>query len=325
MLMDRNWQQITLLTLLICASTVRAGQDSQVENNAKQWLQRMLASTSALNYQGVFVYIQGQNLEVMSIQHSGANHGEERQYLHTLNGPRREVVVKGNEVICSLPDQQITFNTTQYQRTPFPISLPQDLSSLEQNYDFKMQGEERVANRNTRKIMIEPRDGYRFGYQLWLDTEHAVVLRSALLDEQHNIREQLVFTEFKVLDQIPLQLIKPQFINAASLFSRPATKATLPEPLWQADELPPGFTIMLQQRYPHEQQHIEHIVISDGLATVSVFLEPVADSQSLLEGPTQIDAINAYAMVLDKHQLIAVGEVPMTTVEHIAKAIHRSE
>ena len=320
------WRRAALVSVLLAASSsaVIAG-----SNEGKQWLQHMLENARSLNYKGVFVYVQGPNLEVMSIVHSGDG-DKQRQHLVALNGAVREVTVAGEEVICSLPGQQIAFNTSKYKRSPIPISLPQDLDGLEQSYRFEEKGEDRVANRVTRIISIEPRDNLRFGYRLWLDRETGMVLRSALLDDQGKIREQFVFTEFEVVNQVAQDLLKPQFISARKL----ATKISgnmfsevILQPVWQAGELPSGFHTIVQQRSPDSTagEAAEHIVFSDGLAAVSVFVEKIQDEEPLLEGPTSMDAMSAYGVVMDGYQVIAVGEVPQRTVEQIARAMQRIE
>ena len=320
---------LALLAWLIWASGAAAGEIASSHNEAKQWLQRMLESTRALNYQGVFVYVQGQNIEVMSIVHSGPTRAgdKERQHMFALNGAAREVTVSGEEVICSLPNQRIAFDTSKYKHSRFPISLPQDLDGLENNYRFLLLGGDRVANRTTRIISIEPRDALRFGYRLWLDNETGMVLRSALIDDAGVIREQLIFTEFQVLSQVAQDLLKPRFINTRNITIKAAgnvSSVTVSEPQWRAEELPAGFEIILQQRYSSNDKELatEHIVVSDGLATVSVFVE-ISQSEPLLQGPTQMDAMSAYGVVLDVYQLIAVGEVPISTVEQIAQAMRR--
>ena len=317
-----------LLVLVLWVNSVTAG-DKLGHEEAKLWLQRMLESARALNYQGVFVYVQGQDIEVMSIVHSGQKRpsDKQRQHMFALNGTAREVTVSGEEVVCSLPDQQIAFDTSKYKHSRFPISLPQELDGLEENYRFVILGDDRVANRSTRIIGIEPRDALRFGYRLWLDKDTGMVLRSALIDDNGNIREQLIFTEFRVLNTVAQDLLKPKFIDTRNVTvnaARMMTSVAVAEPQWHAERLPAGFEIILQQRYKNKDHApaTEHIVISDGLATVSVFLEKV-QSKPLLEGPTQMDAMSAYGVVLDDYQLIAVGEVPMRTVEQIAQAMRQ--
>jgi len=313
------------LSFAVCHAAFGAAES----DNAKQWLQRMLESARMLDYRGVFVYVQGQNLEVMSIVHSGTG-DKKRQRLIALNGAAREITVSGEEAICLLPDQQIAFDTSKYKHSPLPINLPQELASLEQNYRFVENGEDRVADRITRIISIEPRDDLRFGYRLWLDRETGMILRSALLDGQGQVREQFVFTEFEVLDQVAQELLKPQLISAHTV-SRTLAGNTFSEkvhePEWHAKHLPSGFNIVLQQRRPNSAQGnaVEQIVFSDGLAAVSVFLEKVQADGPLLEGPTQMDALNAYGALKEGYQVIAVGEVPMRTIEQIAHAMQRME
>ncbi|NJN46448.1 MAG: transcriptional regulator [Candidatus Competibacteraceae bacterium] len=295
-------------------------------NEAKQWLERMMQATKTLNYEGSFVYIQGQSLEAMRIVHNSGIEGE-RQHMTSLNGPLREVVVTNSQVTCLTPQQQVVFNSGRYKRSAFPISLPHDLNRLESFYAFKMQGHDRVAGQTTQVVAIQPRDKLRFGYRLWLDQETALVLRSALMDEQEQVVEQMMFTHVQLTNSIdPTEPPASPTSTVATLSSdsnnSPEVEQT-PSP-WQVTELPAGFEQIMRNRLlsASNQQAINHIVFSDGLITVSVFVEPLQGAEPVLEGPSRMGAMNAFGTVVNDHQVVVVGEVPAITVQLIASSVH---
>lgn len=323
---------LLLLLLFQNAYALAASSDARdavKSPESKALLQRMLESAQTLSYQGVFVYVQGQTLEVMSVVHS-VDGSKRRQRLTALNGEAREVAVSGENVVCSLPQQQIAFSTAQFHHSPLPINLPQDLDALERTYQFDMVGDDRVAGREARIVAIKPRDMLRFGYRLWLDNVTGMVLRSALLDDAGRVREQFVFTEFKVHDKIAPALLMPTFAyakKAGAFTSNILFSERVNKPTWQASQLPAGFQSMLQQRRPNQPVKSDaHIVFSDGLATVSVFIEKLTPNEPALEGSTHIDAMSAYGVIYQQqHQIVAVGDVPMETVKQIALAIEPIE
>ena len=240
---------------------------------AKQWLERMISASQTLSYEGTFVYIQQQSVEVMRIAQSSVT---KRQRMFSLNGAPREVVVKDESIMCVLPEQRVSFST-QHNRSPFPISLPNELDKLKNSYRFVLLGDDRVADRATQIVAIQPRDELRYGYQLWLDKENAVVLRSALVDHNDNILEQLVFTNINFKPEIDSTLLRSHYTTNARAKVLPLKRQrTLRPSLWSVTTLPAGFQQISHQRYPAKnssgtQQITEHFVFSDGLATVSVF------------------------------------------------------
>jgi sigma-E factor negative regulatory protein RseB len=323
---------MNLMTLHLAVLTLALWQVeiafAESQNNAKEWLERMIQATQTLNYEGTFVYVQGQHLEAMHIIHKGGMDGEQ-QRMFSLSGSPREVVVADNQVICLLPKQKKSLSSSGYQRSPFPISLPQELDELEQNYRFKMFGKDRVADMKTQVIAIQPHDNLRFGYKLWLEQETAMVLRSAILNEKGHTLEQLMFTDWQVKPEIDKVLVLPP--DSKVLRSPPASGGNgQPEeqkPNWMFGELPSGFRQIMYNRFTGaSDKHLtEHIVLTDGLATVSVFLEPLAGSPPLLKGAAQMGAMNAYGKVINKHQALVVGEVPQATVQQIASALQPAQ
>ena len=315
---------LILAFLAVPAATIAGGGDHQ----ARVWLERMMQAAEKISYEGTFVYIQGSDVEVMHIVYSKDNVGEIQRML-SLNGPEREVLAADDKVVCLLPQQQVAFSTSAASQSPFPISLPRDLAKLEMFYRFKMLGKERIANTQTQIIAIEPRDKLRFGYRLWLDEKSGMVLRSALYDEYDNIVEQLVFTELaiKSSDDVSLRAVQD------SVRAKLADKAQMAAPGvavahsdWQVSEPPEGFMEVMHTRYPgvSSSHPTEHIVFTDGLATVSVFLEELDTKQAHFKGPTRMGAMNAFADMIDGYQIMVVGEVPLATVALIAASLKRA-
>lgn len=308
----------TGLLTLCCLATVWAGDDDQ----AKQWLQRMLHASQTLSYHGTFVYIQGQDVEVMNIAHSGEAQSK-RQRMVTLTGAMREVVVAENSVMCLLPQQQVAFRQLSHDRSPFPISLPHELDALEAHYRFTMFGDDRVAGLKTRIVAIQARDQLRYSYRLWLEHDSGMVLRSALVDTDGAVLEQLLFTDIEI-GPIDPTLLMPQYLNPASAAQlvEADKNSAVSQSAWTVSEPPPGFRRISHTRSADKSAHpTEHMVFSDGLATVSVFLEYLGGAEPLLSGPSRMATMNAFGAVLGDYQVISIGEVPAATVQRIATSI----
>ncbi len=294
---------------------------------ARHWLERMLGSAQTLNYEGTFIYVQGPHMETMRIIHGGGPEGE-RQRLVSLSGPPREIVVANNSVICLSPKQQATFVGGDYQRSPFPPSIPRELGRLESHYELAMLGEDRVAGLAVQVIAIKPRDAWRFGYRLWLDQRNGMVLRSALLDERGSPIEQLMFTDLQVKPQIDEATFAPPAGSTVEPSQNPGGEAPpdgepVTQSAWRVEQLPDGFTKVSHKRFAEAsgRHPTEHLVFADGLATISVFLERLEGAPPLLQGSSQLGSMNAFGTVIAGHQVLVVGEVPAATVQHIAASI----
>lgn len=318
------WPVLALI-VLPCIAVIAQPTD---RDTAEQWLERMIDATRTLSYEGVFVYIQGHNVEVMAIAHRYQG-GHEQQRMYSLTGPRREVLVDNGHVVCVLPDRHFAFEVSRFDRSPFPISFPQELSKLHYGYHFELLSEERVLDRTTRKIAVRPRDDMRYGYYLWLDKQTGLVLRSALVDERDNFVEQLLFTHIVIGAEIPPERLTPSpqsqaVLDTVTLQQKHSPSSEDVQPRWQATDLPSGFQQVMHQRHGNGDHTppTEQLVFSDGLATVSVFIEELI-SQPLLIGASRMDAVNTYGVVVDdRYQIIVVGEVPLKTVALIAAGMN---
>lgn len=96
------------------------------------------------------------------------------------------------------------------------------------------------------------------------------------------------------------------------------------EAAWTVTVLPPGFRLraVRAQRAEPGEAPLDQLVYSDGVASVSVFIEAVvAAAEQGSEGPSHIGAANAYTTVIKGHLVTAVGEVPVRTVEVIARSV----
>ena len=320
-------------TLALATSTLPPTSWTQpVIEDARHWLEQMLRSTQTLSYEGTFIYVQGPHLEAMRIVNGGGTEGQQRRRLYSLSGPPREIMVANNSVICLLPKQHTTFVGSEYPRSPFPLSIPRELGRLESHYALEMVGKDRVAGLDAQIIAIKPHDAWRFGYRLWLDRRNGIVLRSALLDEKGYPVEQLMFTDLQVKPQIEDAAFTSSALPAATTAAEASPNpkgadSPIGEPVtrsaWRIDQLPEGFVKVSHNRFTKAPSHppTEHLVFSDGLATISVFVEKLDGTPPLLQGSSQMGSMNAFGTVVSGHQILVVGEVPAATVQRIAIAI----
>jgi len=322
--MRRKFSARLLLALMLGGvSTVSLAAD---QDDATRWLERMVRSAHQLNYTGTFVYQQDGSLQSMKIIHAVSDNGE-RERLVSLTGPNREVIRNRDRVTCILPeDSPIVVEHVGAQR-PFPVKLPTDLRPLSKYYDIHLDGEDRIAGIEARKVVIVPRDHYRYGQNFWLAEDNGLLLRAEVLNEKGQIIEQVMFTSLQTLDSVPDALLQPKATadtRILHLKNKPSGKALDDtEVKWRVATLPPGFSQQLHRIHylPEKKYPVEHHVYSDGLASVSVFIERRAEDTDAFVGASSMGGVNAYGRILGDHSVTVVGEVPPATVKQIAESL----
>ena len=187
---------------------------------------------------------------------------------------------------------------------------------------------ERVAGMKARQIHIVPRDRYRYGQRLWVAETSHLPLRSEVVDEQGNIIEMLIFTSLEVRDSIPADMLQPTVGEHDQIFElahqEPSRRAARRSPPgWESIDLPPGFRQKVQRRHflPNKFSQVEHHVYSDGLASVSVFIEQQDQEEQPLVGASRIGGVNIYGHLHNGHAITVLGEVPGVTVRQIAESM----
>lgn len=305
-------------------------QDPANPRNARQWLDSMSSSMRTLDYDGTFVYYHDGKLEAMRIVHQ-SNAGGEKERLMSLTGSAREVLRDDKVVTCIMPDNKSVMVGQSRPRQPYP-DVPEDLDSLSTYYSLSDAGDDRVAGMMTRVIAITPRDRFRYGYRFWIDTRHHMLLRFELSDEEGNAIEQVMFTGLQVGEDITAGDLEPSlsgdgynWFRQESSDGGEAVQALTPQ--WDVGQLPVGFELTDNQRKRVRQggEHAEHLVYSDGLATVSVYVEKLMDGTRSYTGLSNMGAMNAYGSVIDGHQVTVVGEVPAATVQSMAQSVVRRQ
>jgi sigma-E factor negative regulatory protein RseB len=293
---------------------------------AKQLLERMIQAVNNLSYQGTFIHLHDNQLETMKIMHDFKD-GKLQERLVSLNGAPREVIRDHTSVTCVMPDAQDISVDKRPLSSQFLASLPDDLDRLDTYYTFKLLGKGRVAGRNSKVVAIIPRDGYRYGYRFFVDDDSALPLKSDLMDERGKAVEQTMFTHLEVGVTRKEQLVKDlsDTPNAIELKGDTNNVQTIerPEgPNWIFQDLPAGFSINTRNVLtdPHGDEPIHQYVLTDGLASLSVFIETVGQSEAL-HGVSRLGAINAWGGQREGYQVTAVGEVPAITLLDVVDAM----
>lgn len=312
--------------------------------DARAWLERMNQALTKRNYEGTFFHLSEGRVETMHIVHR-MKAGRITERLQSLDGSGREFLRSNDQLICYLPDQHTVLVEPRQERGPLLGSLPQFGSDANDYYRIELLGATHVLGRPARLIAVNPKDQYRFGYRLWLDETTAMPLKTQLCDSHGQVIEQILFARLDMRDSISDSELQPAVRTAGMRWVRQGPAHDVDDSAlaaYRASELPPGFrlTVAGEQTIGEATAPAAHLVYSDGLATVSVFVEPASDGKSAasqapagaaeksapqpappMEGLARVGSGFAFSTMVQGHQVTAVGDVPAQTVEFIAHSI----
>jgi sigma-E factor negative regulatory protein RseB len=299
--------------------------DPLQQSEALALLQKIADAARELNYAGTFVYQHGDQVETSRIVHF-VDGGNEYEKLETLDGPRREVIRNNDEVLCYYPDAKIVRSDKRVARRTFPALLPERLSSLTEYYEIRKAESERIGGFNSQALILEPKDGLRYGHKFWADTASGLLLKARMLSERHSVVEQFSFTQVTIGSGVTREMVQPSFNIRfpewrLDRFANNAVSEL--ESGWTVKNFPPGFRKVLEMRRTKQGNAVlvTHMVYSDGLAAVSVFIEPAATRNKINEGLSQQGAINIYTRAIDDQIVTVLGEAPAATVMQIANSV----
>ncbi len=317
MLRGKLIRQIASLVLALIIADAWAGE-------ARTWLERMYQAVEELNYEGTFVHVQGGNAESLHIVHRNEG-GQISERIVSLDGAGREIIRHGDEVRSILPDRRVVLLKQRSGSGSILSTMPVFSGNFDPYYELTMYSTARVAKRSAQVIGIKPRDGYRYGYLLWLDMETAMPLKSQIRDENDQILEQILFTNLQMLDSVPDSALRPSANTEGYTWFRAAdpTDSGYVGESWVATDVPDGFYLAVSQRslLAGADFPVLHLVYSDGLATVSVFVEDPNNATQVAEGFSTVGSTNAFSLNVEGRRVTAVGEVPRQTVRGIATSL----
>ena len=295
-------------------------------DTAHEWLMKINQAARKLDYEGVFVYQHESQLEAMRIVHKVEN-GAARERLVSLNGAPREVIRNEREVTCYWPDKNsVMVEFRKADNQSFPAILPERLQNLADYYAIRLGDMERITGRPAQLVIVKPVDQYRYGYHLWADKETGLLLKADLLDTQGRILEQFMFTQINIGAKIPASALAPGVEGKGMVWHREDEdrKAITAKAGWTAAQLPKGFRLSahISRQTLMRKRPMEHLVYTDGLATVSVFVvKHGEDSKPFMLGPSRMGAVNALGSRVDDYQITTVGEVPAETIAMIGGSV----
>lgn len=287
-------------------------------------LQRIAEGSRQMTYSGTFVYRSGGKMDTSRIAHS-LRDGLEVERIEALEGSPREILRAGSEVKCFFPEEKLLIIENRSSGRGFPSLLPAGLGSLPEHYAIRGGGQGRVAGIKSRAVLLEPRDDLRYGHEFWMDAASGLLLKATLLGERGETLESFAFTQVKIGGQLEHEALKPRFDSERVRVQRVRAIEMKPDDMgWSFRTMLPGFrkmAAMKRQSAPENPESL-HVVFSDGLASISVFIEP-GGAGGEAESVSSIGPVNVYRRQLGDHRVVIMGEVPALAVRRLGDGIER--
>lgn len=295
-------------------------------------LQKSAYAARELNYQGVFVYQNGKQTSSVQITHMN-NAGREMTRNLVLDNNQRanseqanqpsEVYSQGNDIVIMRQKNQKTVIEKRRGQNLFPAMLPTNLHGIKASYNAQFGAKEFVAGREAQVIDLVSNDAFRYSYKIWADTEYGLLLKMTLVDSKNKTLEQIEFTQLSTLNSQDTNWFQPKIDLTKSYEMQDKTAVNHANSDWIVPELPVGYAKVDHRliTVAGKSKQVDHMIFSDGIGSVSLFIEPLAKGVRPKMGNMSIGSTNMCARFLDGYQITVVGEVPTLPCQQIANAV----
>jgi len=280
----------------------------------------MQESIKTLNYQGTVVFLKNNTLDSMKYFHA-ANKGIEQEHLLSLNSPIREILRNADKVSCLFKDlKKIEINHLPTHRS-FIINLPKDFNKQTAYYDFELGEQAQVALLPTQVILVKPKDEFRYARKIWIDKHHYLPLKTEVYDPTGVIIEQVMFTTLKIKKSLPFASVNLNSTHLKVKHIHQTGLQAIEKAVFVINNIPQGFkeVFFIQMQMHGSKQSVEHLLLSDGFSSISIYQEAQDDTV-----PLEIQSagsVNSLVKKIGKLQFVVMGDVPVKTIQFIANGI----
>lgn len=312
----------------VAPTSVDAAPAATEQRSIGEWLTRMHDASRKRAYTGTFVVSSDAMLASARIWH--ACEGEQQiERVDALTGPPRTTFRRNDHVVTFLQDSKVARMEKREALGLFPNLLQAADTSIAEFYGAKRLGQDRVAGFEADIVLLKPKDKLRFGYRVWSEKKSGLVIKLQTLDVDGKVLEQAAFSELQIDAPVRLESLA-RMMNKTSGYRTERVETLAADPAtegWTLSEPVPGFRSMScikRAPEPGMAPSTMQWVFSDGLASVSLFVEPYDAQRHLKEGLVGMGATQSLMRRSEDWWLTAVGEVPVATLKSFAAALQRT-
>lgn len=303
------------------ASPVTAGASWTVSD----WLERLHAASRERAYMGTFVVTSGAEMAASKIWHI-CNGVEQMERVETLTGTPRVTLRRNDEVITFVPDQRLVQRERREALRLFPDLLRAPDQRIETFYMARPVGTERVAGFDSFVVDFLPRDHLRHAYRIWSEKQTGLMVKMQTRSHDGRVLEQVAFTELQLDAPVRMdELLRQMNGTAGYTVLQPRMQPAGTQNLgWTMTASIPGFQSMsAYTRTEASGNPSFQWVFSDGLASVSLFLETFDPQRHGAEKTVADGATHSISRKMGNYWVTALGEVPVETLSLFMQALAR--
>lgn len=323
--------------LLLCASTLAAAAQPQVEpmprKEAASWLAKIHRAALKQNYVGTLTYQRGTGMHSTRIQHYADLFNNEYERVEALDGKQREMLRQNDVVRNLIYDVKLVVTEKQEHKDSFPALLATTNGDVLEQYDMRHLPSERVAGMDCEVFQLDPKDGFRYAYRIWADHNSGLLMRAQTIGEDGKVLEQVAFSQVEVGVPSEKQKIIAALKNLSgwNQYEIVTQPTNLADQGWTIGTPIKGFQKIREVRRPlgdiapagkgSSSFEVQQVVFSDGLAGLSLFIEPVSEKRTRREGFISQGATHVMVRRIADFWLTVVGEVPFATIKQFGAAV----
>jgi sigma-E factor negative regulatory protein RseB len=293
------------------------------ERTVAEWLTRMHDASLQRSYIGTFV-VSSSNGAMSSARIWHACDGQRQvERVDSLSGEKRSTFRKDDEVLTFLPESRTVRTERRESLGLFPDLIRPDESAIKDFYTANRVGADRVAGFEADIVQLLPRDALRFGYRIWSEKKSGLVIKMQTVDDTGKVLEQAAFSELQLdapvrMDKLAQMMAVP---DGWRVEKPDAVKTTPAAEGWALKGQVAGFRSMSCYKRPSEG--VVQWTFSDGLASVSLFVEAYDRQRHTQEGVFASGATHTVTRRVQDWWVTAVGEVPEQTLKAFALHLER--
>ena len=287
----------------------------------------MQEASKKRTYVGTYVVSSGGTMSSAKIWHI-CEGNQKLERVETLTGPPRSIFRHNDRVVTFIPDHKVVRSERRESVALFPGLLQSTDNDLANFYKVKSEGVERVAGFDSDVVMLVPKDGMRFGYRVWTEQKKGILVKLQTLDTDGKVLEQAAFSELQL--DAPLKMDKllkmMDKVDGYRLEQPVLVKTTASAEGWILKTPVNGFKPVSCYKRPVSgataaSEDPLQWIFSDGLASVSIFVEPFDRQRHDKESTQSMGATQTMTKHLGAYWLTIMGEVPMSTLKLFASGL----
>lgn len=306
------------------------GDEKAADINVGEWLKRLHDASRQRAFVGTFVVSAGSAFSSARIWHA-CDGIDQVERVVSLTGAPRSTFRRNDQVVTFFPESRVAVTEKRESLGLFPNILQTDANTIASFYRVKAIGRDRVAGHEADVTQLNPVDGWRYGYRVWTEKKSGLVVKLQTFNGDGRVMEQATFSELELGTPVSMAGLTQMMseTDGYRIEKTDLVKTTAAAEGWVMKTEVPGFKSMSCLRRPNQkrvdksQANTIQWVFSDGLATVSIFIEDYDPQHHVQPGIWVLGATHTLKRRMAHWWLTVVGEVPPATLAAFAHGLDR--